>query len=485
MVFQYFGCYIARCPASRHKGLRCVHPLGEAKVANLDGRIAVLRLQKNVLRFNVSVHDTVFVHVLDCPQQDFCEIAGILFRVIAQILDAIKDVPSGHEFHDDVIEILFFEKIDDPDQVFVVKLVHDGHFLKNLLVGFVVSLDDLHGKILAMHLRITLVHETRGTSMDFFLHFVQFGKSFLLRERHVQFLHRRGRRDRATDRYLDRLLFLVHVFVGFFQKVRNLFDVKGGGNGLHCRLDGALGIELLYFSDAAGQITRRQVLLPLPKPRIGQGCVGIQPFCGVHGQQHRDELFGLKTHVAPVGFVEGEIGTTDFSEHSSVRVVLEGRVPANNHVNQASHAPHVDLRVVVFPNNNLRGHKGRCPAPRFESSIWNVLCETKIGHQYRGIIVPALKQEILRFQVPVADFPLVHLPHGFQESDRQDPCVHFRIGNPLRQTIEHVASLGKELHNVKFFWCDVNVYQLNDIVDITHILHDADFAKGRKVVFFL
>lgn len=182
---------------------------------------------------------------------------------------------------------------------------------------------------------------------------------------------------------------------------RRQVGLKGRSQGRkflrrHDRLDGglefALGVEFLEFLQGTLQRDLLQLLLSQEHPGIGvNDLAGVFAVRGGDGEERANELFGFRRDLAPVFGVEGVLGPTDFAKEFSLVLFNEGRVAAEEDIDNDAEAPHVGLRVVGNAFENFGGHVARGAALCFQTvGAFDFLGETKVGNFDVGVALVGL-----------------------------------------------------------------------------------------------
>ena len=76
--------------------------------------------------------------------------------------------------------------------------------------------------------------------------------------------------------------------------------------------------------------------------------------------------------------MKDKVGCSNLSKELSVIFATEGRVSSNEHVEQASDAPHIHLSAVGQANDHFRSHKGWCSAACLAAFFRDMAGKTKV-----------------------------------------------------------------------------------------------------------
>ena len=111
---------------------------GKAKIGELDVGVIVLAHQQKILGFHVTVGDSVRMAIGHGLEHFDSEVTSIFFGVGFLFTDSVKEITSAHEFHHEEVTILFFEKINQWNNVGMREGGHDGNFVVNgsVVVGW-------------------------------------------------------------------------------------------------------------------------------------------------------------------------------------------------------------------------------------------------------------------------------------------------------------------------------------------------------------
>lgn len=92
-LLKYLRRHIPWCPTSRrqHMKLFLIHNPTEAEIRNQQIRVILRGSEKQVLGFEIPVHDAVVVEVSDCAEGGADEVCGVGFVVAAFAADAVEE----------------------------------------------------------------------------------------------------------------------------------------------------------------------------------------------------------------------------------------------------------------------------------------------------------------------------------------------------------------------------------------------------------
>lgn len=82
--------------------LLLVHDAGQTEIGNQKVGIILRRAKKQVLRFQVTMHDAMIVQVGDGRQDSANEVRSVGFEVAAFTTDAIEELSAQREVGDEV-----------------------------------------------------------------------------------------------------------------------------------------------------------------------------------------------------------------------------------------------------------------------------------------------------------------------------------------------------------------------------------------------
>ena len=126
---QNLWSYIPRGTTLRHKALATGDLFRKSKISNLDIFIISLGDQQKVLRFQITMRDTLGVNVIQSLEQNLTDIPGLFFIVECLGYNSIKELASKHEFCHEVVVCIFIKYFIEGDNVNVVYVLEDSNFV--------------------------------------------------------------------------------------------------------------------------------------------------------------------------------------------------------------------------------------------------------------------------------------------------------------------------------------------------------------------
>lgn len=112
---------------------------GKAEIGEFDDdALRLVLLTHQILRFQVSVHDSLAMHVVESEAELLDDACHLLLGEVPLFLDCIEKVSTRDELHHDVIVALIFQKLKDSCNVRVVCLFQN---LELVLVELFVHLN--------------------------------------------------------------------------------------------------------------------------------------------------------------------------------------------------------------------------------------------------------------------------------------------------------------------------------------------------------
>lgn len=147
---QDLGSYEEGSTALLGERLGSVNACCEPEIGQLDERVVIFGHEQEILGFHIAVGDLALMTVGHGLEHLDNEIAGIGFTVRLLFTDAIKEISSTHEFHDDKVAILFIKEVDQRNNVGMIQTCKNRHFVVNgRIVGWrqILSQDALDGDL--------------------------------------------------------------------------------------------------------------------------------------------------------------------------------------------------------------------------------------------------------------------------------------------------------------------------------------------------
>lgn len=154
--------------------LAFLYYLGDAKVANLDSFLAI---QEDVVKFDVPVYDGPAVDVSKAISNLLENEFGIRFLKFTLSLDQPQQITTAGIFHDHEKMLTGLKHLQESDDIGVLDLLEQVHFLKDLslaeVVLHIVLLYSLDGHLLARKFMDSQSYFAKCSFSDQFHKFVE------------------------------------------------------------------------------------------------------------------------------------------------------------------------------------------------------------------------------------------------------------------------------------------------------------------------
>mmetsp|Transcript_28589 Transcript_28589/g.77464 ORF Transcript_28589/g.77464 Transcript_28589/m.77464 type:complete len:401 (-) Transcript_28589:29-1231(-) len=258
-------------------------------------------------------------------------------------------------------------------------------------------------------------------------------------------------------------------------------------NDLQCRLleavHGAEGLQLVED----GTSDRRGVVLHLPlNPGAVQDLAGRGPRLGVPGAHREEELLGLVRDPGKLIQVKRDASPLDRIHDILVALPTERGRTGQENVQDDPDAPDVALLAVLAAQHlgrhvvrgaDHRRHVG-CVRPLVLDLVVEALRYAKVNDLQRVLAYRhalALKQEVLRLQIPVSDVLGVHVVHGADnllDDMSSIPLTEEALVNDGVKQLTPVAHLHDKVDLVLVLEGLVkshNVWMIHDCIDLNFV----------------
>jgi hypothetical protein len=104
---------------------------GQAKVHQQDVAAGVCSSEHQVLRLNVSMHDVMIVTVLQGAQHSATYRLCVSFRILLSLRHSGEQVSASCQLDAQIEAVLFLKEVQKLDDVFVIQLLEEVHFVDN------------------------------------------------------------------------------------------------------------------------------------------------------------------------------------------------------------------------------------------------------------------------------------------------------------------------------------------------------------------
>mmetsp|Transcript_98961 Transcript_98961/g.308385 ORF Transcript_98961/g.308385 Transcript_98961/m.308385 type:complete len:396 (-) Transcript_98961:491-1678(-) len=189
-------------------------------------------------------------------------------------------------------------------------------------------------------------------------------------------------------------------------------DVEGGLLQLVLRSEGPQVID-----QAGGQCDILGLRRLVRDPDVLQCLRRREPLLRVQLEKHPDKMFGIFRDILPVGSHKAEVPKAHLRQDISVSVPMERWVAAKQHVHDDPATPQV-RSLVVLAGEDLRRHVvGRARLRREHRVGPELPGEAEVDDLQAAPLDAVFRgeEEVLGFQVSVADAVLVHVVDGAED----------------------------------------------------------------------
>mmetsp|Transcript_91326 Transcript_91326/g.195860 ORF Transcript_91326/g.195860 Transcript_91326/m.195860 type:complete len:284 (-) Transcript_91326:225-1076(-) len=150
-----------------------------------------------------------------------------------------------------------------------------------------------------------------------------------------------------------------------------------------------------------------------------------EPLVGVFPQHGAHEVLSCLRDALPTFTGGDEAALADLRHDVSIGLAVEGWHPAEEHVNNDAHGPHV-TRQTIGAFQHLRSHieEGAQRCSKLHGRLYD-LPEAEVAELQLGIRRIALKQPILQLQVAVANILGMEIRYRIQHLPRHSSRIEF------------------------------------------------------------
>mmetsp|Transcript_14053 Transcript_14053/g.39944 ORF Transcript_14053/g.39944 Transcript_14053/m.39944 type:complete len:281 (-) Transcript_14053:281-1123(-) len=223
-------------------------------------------------------------------------------------------------------------------------------------------------------------------------------------------------------------------------------------------------LELRRVDDVGG----RSVTL---HPRVIQHLLGSQPLARLLHEEGPDQALGIFRDVVPAGIVKVILHIHDLLEQRGGVVGVEGRVPAQQNVEDDPNGPHVNALVVAFTGQHLRGDITRGTARGHQLLLAKVLRKAKVGDFDDFVLVAPRREKVFGFQIAVGNIIFMQVCYGGHNLADNVCGVLLRVLPALHDLVEQFLSFHQLHDQVELLFVLVHVKQLQN-VRMVKLLHD-------------
>mmetsp|Transcript_104098 Transcript_104098/g.301150 ORF Transcript_104098/g.301150 Transcript_104098/m.301150 type:complete len:263 (+) Transcript_104098:234-1022(+) len=217
-----------------------------------------------------------------------------------------------------------------------------------------------------------------------------------------------------------------------------------------------------------------------------QGLLSGAPVRRIHLQHHTDQILRIFRDALPIRVVEGVGARADLRQDLRIGVTEKGRIPAKHHVGDDAETPNV-AHVIVLARQNLRRDvvrsAGLC---RQDLAFVELARQAKVDDLQQTLLDGILRQEeeVLRFQVAMADMVLVHVVDSLDHLLHERGRLHLREVPSLNDSVEQLASCAQLHDQVDDATIFEGLVQLDDVWMVHH-LHEGNLLLEPLYVFHL
>mmetsp|Transcript_88776 Transcript_88776/g.286900 ORF Transcript_88776/g.286900 Transcript_88776/m.286900 type:complete len:318 (-) Transcript_88776:65-1018(-) len=206
-----------------------------------------------------------------------------------------------------------------------------------------------------------------------------------------------------------------------------------------------------------------------------EGLLSRVALCRIQFNQTSDQVLRVLGYVLPIRRIEAELAKSDLAQHLGIRVAEERRVATEHDIHYDAHAPEIG-ELVILALQHLRSDVVRRASLRLHVLAFMELAgQAEVDDFQRALIdaIFVLKEEVLGFQISVADVGFMHVVDGFDDLLHQSSSLHLREVTTLDDSVKELTARAQLHDQINVPVILERLVQLDD-VRVVHHLHDGN-----------
>jgi hypothetical protein len=133
-----FRSNVARRATPHKQILLLIGPSSQPKIGN-DNLIVIVIPEEYIFGLEIPMHDPLTMHAVYARQQPMHDFPRLIRRELMPRLDFVKQLTALEQLHRNVNGIIGLEDAVQLHNVLVVELAHEGHFIDERLLAFLLG----------------------------------------------------------------------------------------------------------------------------------------------------------------------------------------------------------------------------------------------------------------------------------------------------------------------------------------------------------
>eukprot|EP00054_Salpingoeca_dolichothecata_P014810 m.84210 g.84210 ORF g.84210 m.84210 type:complete len:353 (+) comp21180_c0_seq1:282-1340(+) len=214
-------------------------------------------------------------------------------------------------------------------------------------------------------------------------------------------------------------------------------------------------------------------------PWVLEDLVGIVALDGVNLKHVGDEVLGILRHFRPVAVIKFKLALHNHLKQNGIRLVIEGRVTAQQNVQDDTQGPDVNLLTITALHENLRSDIVGGTTGSLEGGlVIDNLGQTKVSNANIGILVFAAEQQVLGLEITVNNAMFVQVLDGFSHLAGETRGISFGKVALINNAVKQFTALNVVKNKVQLVG-SIKFFQHANDVRVAHLLQNGNFGLNH------